>query len=680
MSDNLLKIGSSAILSNSALLATTSNNIANVNSQGYNRQRTEYQANILGLGVGRGTTERLVNDFAVRQNWRDTSGTGFAQQYLSEASRVDGLFSNPANSIATGMTDLFKQLQTTNNDPASAAARQLVIGSSQALLNKFTTLSSQVLDQNTYINQQLSIHVSAANTQIGVIADLNREIVSYGNSPGKPPPLDLLDKRDEAIRKLSELMELQVLDAENGEKQVFLSNGQSLVLENGKFNVLNLAGDPDPQYQKLELRADGRSSVVVSVSEDQLGGKIGGLLKFRSEVLEPTKNKLGQLAIGFADAFNSQNKLGMDSDGQIGGNIFNLPGYAGLAYKDNVGTGTVTGTFVPGLGKEVPANEFRIVFSNATNFTVEALDSSGNVVTTRPEAPATSYTLAGPGPYTFTSSDTEDLFGLEFTITNGGAAFANGDMITMKPLSDAAHSLTLATTRPEALAMASPIRGQKANTNLGNAEVDAVKVSSIGEPGNRLVPPSTLTDGPFSITYLGNNEFRIEDSGAPAIVETVTFAGTQYENLLASSVNFANAGFDFSIKGSPSVGDTFSIEYNVGGFKDNRNGLLLSELQNADTIRINAAVFPNADKYQSYNQAYGSMIGFVGERTSQARVASNSATSLLEQSAAWKESLSGVSMDEEAANLIRFQQAYSAAAKILSTSQTIFDTLLQAAR
>ncbi len=131
----------------------------------------------------------------------------------------------------------------------------------------------------------------------------------------------------------------------------------------------------------------------MSVSEDQLGGKIGGLLKFRSEVLEPTKNKLGQLAIGFADAFNSQNKLGMDSDGQIGGNIFNLPGYAGLAYKDNVGTGTVTGTFLPGLGKEVPANEFRIVFSNATNFTVEALDSSGNVVTTRPEAPATSYDI-----------------------------------------------------------------------------------------------------------------------------------------------------------------------------------------------------------------------------------------------------------------------------------------------
>ncbi len=222
MSDNLLKIGSSAILSNSALLATTSNNIANVNSQGYNPSAYRVSKPILlSLGVGRGTTERLVNDFAVRQNWRDTSGTGFAQQYLSEASRVDGLFSNPANSIATGMTDLFKQLQTANNDPASAAARQLVIGLYQALLNKFTTLSSQVLDQNTYINQQLSIHVSAANTQIGVIADLNREIVSYGNSPGKPPPLDLLDKRDEAIRKLSELMELQVLDAGMAKNRFF---------------------------------------------------------------------------------------------------------------------------------------------------------------------------------------------------------------------------------------------------------------------------------------------------------------------------------------------------------------------------------------------------------------------------------------------------------------------------
>ena len=173
---------------------------------------------------------------------------------------------------------------------------------------------------------------------------------------------------------------------------------------------------------------------------------------------------------------------------------------------------------------------------------------------------------------------------------------------------------------------------------------------------------------------------EIEDAGAPPVTETITFAGTDYQNLLGGSVNFANAGFDFSVKGAPKVGDTFSIDYNTGGFEDNRNGLMLGNLQNADMVRINAATTVNADKYQTFNQAYSELVGTVGTQTSQARVAAASSKSLLEQTSAWHESLSGVSLDEEAADLVRFQQTYAAAAKILSTSQTIFDTLLQASR
>ena len=675
MSDNLLRIGTSAILASTALLSTTSNNIANLNTPGYSRQRTEFESNMLGLGVGRGTTERLVNDFAQKQMWRDTSSVSYANQYLSEASRVDALLSDQSNSISTGMSSFFSQLQTAINDPTNAASRQLVMGSAQTLLNKFNTLSNQMTEQNKYISQQLETDAQSANEKITVIAQLNQEILAYGNNPGKPPPLDLLDKRDQAIKELSGLVDINVLDAANGDKQIFLSSGQSLVIENGKFSLFSVAGNPDPNRKTLQLRAASNPNVLINVSETQLGGKIGGSLQFRSAVLDPAQKELGQLALAFTDAFNTQNRLGMNADGNLGGDLFTLPTFAAWPFSGNTGAGTITASVAAGQGKNIPANDVRITFTAADAFTVEAVDASGNVI------PGTAISRAAVVfPVTVTSDDTNDFFGLNITLANGAPAFAAGDRFDLKPLSNAAQNISLATNRPEALAFASPLKGEKTLENLGNAEIDKLSVSSVGQAGNRLSLPANFTDGPVSVTYLGNNQFLIEDAGAPVVSETVTFAGTDYQNLLGASVNFADAGFDFSVKGVPQVGDTFSIDYNTGGFEDNRNGLSLGNLQNADMVRINAASTVNADKYQTFNQAYSELVGFVGTQTSQARVTAASSKSLLEQTTAWHESLSGVSLDEEAADLVRFQQTYAAAAKILSTSQTIFDTLLQAAR
>lgn len=675
MSDNLLRIGTSAILASTALLSTTSNNIANLNTPGYSRQRTEFEANMLGLGVGRGTTERLVNDFAQKQMWRDTSSFSYANQYLSEASRVDTLLSDQSNSISTGMSSFFSQLQTAINDPTNAASRQLVVGSAQTLLNKFNTLSSQMTEQDKYLSQQIEIDAADANEQISLIAQLNQEIIAYGNNPGKPPPLDLYDQRDQAIKDLSALVDINVLDSENGDKQVFLSTGQTLVLENGKFSLFSVAGSPDPNRKILQLQASTNPNVLINVSESQLGGKIGASLEFRTNVLDPAQRELGQLALAITDGFNTQNRLGMNADGNLGGDLFVLPSFTALPFSSNTGTGVITASVAAGQGKNIPANDIRITFTAADAFTAEAVDALGNVI------PGTAISRTGVTyPVTVTSDDANDFFGLSISLNNGAPPFAAGDKFDLKPLSIAAQNISLATSRPEDLALASPLKGEKTLTNLGNAEIDKLTISSVGQAGNRLIQPDTFTDGPLAVTYLGNNQFLLEDSGTPAVSETITYAGTDYQNLLAASTNFTNAGFDFSVKGVPKVGDTFSIDYNVGGFEDNRNGLMLGNLQNADMVRINAATTVNADKYQTFNQAYSELVGTVGTQTSQARVASASSKSLLDQTTAWHESLSGVSLDEEAADLVRFQQTYAAAAKILSTSQTIFDTLLQAAR
>ena len=672
MSDNLLRIGTSAILANTTLLNTTSNNIANINTEGYTRQRTEFESQILGLGVGKGTTERLVSEFTQKQLRRDTSNYNFAQQYVTEANRVDALFSNPANSIATGINDLFKQFQIANNEPATVANRQLIIGSSQALLDKFNTLSSLVLDQDNFVNQQLDIYTGEANAYIKQIADLNIEIASFGTGASRPVPLDLLDKRDLAIKNLSEMVDIRTLDADNGEKLVFLATGQSLVVERGDFSLMALRGDPDPAERELKLQLSSRSSVERDIDIDLVGGKIGGLLSFREEILVPTQNRLGQLALSMTDALNTQNRLGMDLNGKIGGNLFTLPVSSGFALSDNTGTGSVDVTIEPGQGGSLPPNDFLLTVE-AGGVRIQALDSAGKVV-----AGSDKVVAVGGYPATINSADAGgDLYGLEITLSAG---LAVGDQFELKPLSTASRTVQMATTRPEDIALAAPVRTEFTVNNIGNAQISDLTVTDTTPatlPAYGFDTPSGLINGPWTMTYVGGNSFEIVDNlGNP--VATSTYPSGQYQDIFAQAG--VDVGFDFSVSGVPNVGDTFTISFNDGGFNDNRNGLALSAIQTEQTTRLNPLSSPTGTNSVNFNQSYAQMVSLIGERTSQGRNSEAATGALLAQTTAWYESLSGVSLDEEASNLVRFQQTYAAAARIISTSQTVFDTLLAAVR
>ena len=591
---------------------------------------------------------------------------------MTEANRVDALFSNPANSIATGINDLFKQFQIANNEPATVANRQLIIGSSQALLDKFNTLSSLVLDQDNFVNQQLDIYTGEANAYIKQIADLNIEIASFGTGASRPVPLDLLDKRDLAIKNLSEMVDIRTLDADNGEKLVFLATGQSLVVERGDFSLMALRGDPDPAERELKLQLSSRSSVERDIDIDLVGGKIGGLLSFREEILVPTQNRLGQLALSMTDALNTQNRLGMDLNGKIGGNLFTLPVSSGFELSDNTGTGNVDVTIEPGQGGSLPPNDFLLTVE-AGGVRIQALDSAGKVV-----AGSDKVVAVGGYPATINSADAGgDLYGLEITLSAG---LAVGDQFELKPLSTASRTVQMATTRPEDIALAAPVRTEFTVNNIGNAQISDLTVSDTTPatlPAYGFDTPSGLINGPWTMTYVGGNSFEIIDNlGNP--VATSTYPSGQYQNIFAQAG--VDVGFDFSVSGVPNVGDTFTISFNDGGFNDNRNGLALSAIQTEQTTRLNPLSSPTGTNSVNFNQSYAQMVSLIGERTSQGRNSEAATGALLAQTTAWYESLSGVSLDEEASNLVRFQQTYAAAARIISTSQTIFDTLLAAAR
>ena len=668
MSFNLLNIANSGIRASSDLLQTTSKNIANVNTEGYVRERTEHTT-MIDNQVGRGETYRLLNEFAQKQLNRDTSNKTFFDQFESEANRIDTLFSQESNSVSTSLNSFFNNVQEALNQPSSTVARSLVMSDAKNLLDQMDRLSGIVLEQKKVVNEQLQIFSKEANTLIENISSLNQKIVGINGTNSASDASSAYNERDKAIRNLSELIDIETLDGPNGEKLVFMGTGEAVVMQNGTFNLFSMSADPDPNFQELRLDVNGGKAVPLDVDASKLKGKIGGLLAFRDDILIPTQNQLGQMGLAIADSFNQQNHLGMDASGQLGGDIFEIPSVGGFPYQNNTGTASITATVEPGMGSELPASDFIITYTaNPNEVSIQPIDNKGEPLGN----PSLANVVAGVIDSSTVVSG--ESFGLQISVVGAGNA---GDQFQVKLNSGAAGNISLLTGRGEDLALASPVRTAADGDNTGTASISAGEVSDV-TTGSFTTSPLALANGPINIVKTANpDEYIISDN---INTTTVTIIPPANNLLNQAGGAFATYGFDFNIEGTPAAGDSFTLEFNEGGFDDNRNGLKLAELQNGDLVRQNVVTSTSADNHKTFNQAYAGLVTEIGVVISQARTNGAAFDALAEQSEAWYESLSGVNLDEEAANLLRFQQSYAASAQVLSAARSIFETLLSAAR
>ncbi|RQM63882.1 flagellar hook-associated protein FlgK, partial [Aeromonas enteropelogenes] len=416
MASDLLGIGTSGVLAQQRLLQTTSNNIVNLNSQGYVRERTLVYTNSIGLGTGDMVTERVINSYAQGEMRRDTSAYHASATRFEQLSTVDGLLGDTSNSVGTAITSYFKAFHTANESPAEIGGRKTTMTELGNLVNRFHTLSGQFDTQMDTINKRIEDETKQVNSLLNSINDLNQAILRTQGSPEEN--LMLFDQRDEAIRKLSEKMDIRTVPQANGSMLVNLSTGHSLVLDGGVAQFQTVAGDPDSRSLELKLTM-GKNEA--DIDHTIFGGALGGLFAARDD-LEPTQRELGQLAIAMADAMNRQNHLGMDLDNEIGGDIFSLPSSKGLPYSDNAGTAGATVNFVPGKGGEVTTFDYEIQFSSATGYEVFSLDKDGN---------RTSITTGTTPPTTFEIPG----HGLSVDLTGAPAA---GDKLLLQPTKHAA--------------------------------------------------------------------------------------------------------------------------------------------------------------------------------------------------------------------------------------------------
>lgn len=705
---DIFTIASSGLNAQQGLLNTTANNIANVNTEGYVRQRGTLEEQSVG-GVLLGNVERVVDKFAQEQFIRDTSALGEADQYRQKLDQLDNIFASEAISAAEGMSRYFAALQTVNDDPNNNAAREIVISEAEAMVRQFNNLDNYLGTSVEVVNQELDEKLGQANDLIQVIADLNTQIKSTQFAQQSSGTESVKNKRDQALVELSELVEITTQQRTDGSTLVFMNTGQALVLEDGTFNVFSQNGNPDPTYKDLQLQVPDDANITIPLDDADLGGQIGGLIRYRDDVLEPNIRELGQIALALTDAMNEQNKLGMDLDNQLGTDLFTTPEFGGLSYDDNTTTTNINARIPDGGGREITSADYQVTIDAVTtgapdtvDITIALLNADGTAVTDS-SGNAITQTLLGVEATAgvFTTIPAGNIGGdLELEFPDGDN-YAAGDQFLLQPAKEAAGAIAMATNRPEDLALASPIRVESSLNNLGSAEVSSISVTNTFVDNTNADSRSSAFDGagglqtpgnspdtgglgaPTTIVFTAADSYEVRDS-AGTVITTVNNA-TSLENLLSQAeavpwdAEFIALddypGYDLSIEGTPQAGDTFTINYNTNGFSDNSNGLELAGLQEEDTmLRGNDG---NSTQI-TFHEAYAGIVTEIGSKAASAEVSYDAAVAMERLSKEWMDSVSGVSLDEEASDLIRFQQAYSASARVLTTAQSLFQTILGA--
>ncbi|MBB3641222.1 MULTISPECIES: flagellar hook-associated protein FlgK [unclassified Variovorax] len=650
MSGSLFYTGLSGLGVARSALMTTAHNTANAYTAGYSRQVSEIAtgsaiasgSGFIGSGANVSTISRSYDRYLTAQLSSAQSASAALATNSTQINRIDTLLADKTSGIAPLMQSFFTSIQGVANTPADPAARQQMISSAQALANKFRATDQYLSDLNSSVNEQIVGSVDQINTYASKIASLNQQISQISAMAGGQPPNDLLDQRDQLVSQLSQVVDVKVLQQDNGKYNVFIATGQSLVVGDYASTMAAVNSAADPTRKAVALQ--GFAGNTAELPDGAItGGVLGGLLSFRNETLIPTQNAIGRLAMSVSDTVNAQHKLGVDLNGALGKDFFtqSVPG----AISNSRNTGNL---------------QLDATLSDASKLTTS--DYSVNVTD-----------VAGTLTYTVTRLSDKTSMGsfTTFPITFDGVSLSAGsgtaqagDSFLIQPTRTGARDLDVLTRDAAKVAAASPVITGKAAGNKGSAALGAATVDA-SYPSTPLAGTVTLSFDAAS----GNL------SGFPATSPvTVTLAdGTSTTYAAGAPVPYtagAKMSFDgitVSMTGAPAQGDTFTIGNNTAGVSDGSNALLLGALQRKTTMANGTATF---------NGAYSQIVSDVGNRAMAVKVAATTQDSVTSQIKASQQAISGVVQDEETANLLMFQQMYQANAKVIQTASTIFDTIL----
>ena len=664
MSSNLLSIGTQALTSNQTALSYTGQNIANVNTDGYSRQRVNFETQqppILGVVIG--DIQRLTDQFLVEQVWRDQSAASSSEQMSSKISLLDNLMVSESTSLSTQLDDYFAAMQRTVDDPLFIANRQLFLAEAEQIVSSFQNFDSRLREQQTLMNTEVRSITTKINALSQGIAQLNVKISSL--AAGQQNYNSLVDERDQLIKEMSQYISVDVISPDGGiTANINLNNGEPLVVSGRAASLSVRDGSPDPVQVDIYL---SRGAVDAKVT-NQLGeGSLGGLFQYRDEVLQPVIREVGRLAIVFGNAMNEQHRKGMDLNGDMGQDLFT---------RQNTGVASAADTnkavgVVPRVSfydvNTLTASNYEFEMTGVDSFRIRRL-SDGQLFESKDllEFAATdaSADLNQSGVYQWsTDGNTLNLSLDGFTLNlSGSERPKNGDRFLVQPTGDGARQMGLEITNPRMLALASPVRVTGASTNAGNIEVANISITNAEDSSPLRIDPDSVF--PLEIVFNADGTYSVFDTTDPANPGPATASGNYVSG---EAIDFGT--FEVTFEREPKAGDRFALEFNTDGFSDNTNALAMAALQKQPLVNG-----------FSFQDSYGQMLARVGTQANVASTAYSANLAVLQASEQALSSVAGVNLDEEAAKLIQYQQAYTASTRLISTYQTLFESLIGAVR
>lgn len=623
---SVLSTGTSALLAFQRALATTSHNVANIKTPGYSRQKVDFAtANPQNYGygdVGNGTritdVRRVADQLAISRLLDGSGELARLKQLSTMADRVDAMFSDASTNVAGVWSNFFDSVSGLSSNASGSADRQNVLDSGKTLANRFQQLNTQLNNLNGEVNNGLIAGATEINRLAQEIAQLNGSI---GSNAATAAP-DLLDRRDQLIANLVGYTGGNAVMQDGGIMNVYTAGGQALVVGTTASKVTTVTDPYQPERLQLALESQGQK---ITIDGKTLGGQIGGLLEFRNTMLTPAQAELGKLAIGMASSFNDVHRQGADLYGNMGGDFFTIGNPRITANSSNTGTASMSASF--GDLSKLDGQNIVMKF-DGTQWQATRADTGATIP------------MTGTG----TAADPLVLNGVSLVMSGTPA---KDDRFLLQPTAGVAGSMEVAITDTSRIAAAAPIKGSAAMANTGTGKLTGVKVTDAGNPALR---------NPAAIVFTSATEYTIDGVGP----NTYTAGQTITAN-----------GWSFVLDGAPKQGDTFTIGPTPAGSSDNSNALLLAKVEDAKTFNAGTVTLSGA---------LGGLTTQVGAAARSAEYSLQAQQVITDQAQAARDSISGVNLDEEAADMLRLQQAYQAASQLISTADTMFQTILGAVR
>lgn len=645
----LLAIGKTGLYAAQAALNTTGHNITNANVAGYSRQVVVQATNAaLDTGVGfQGTgtnisqIKRYSDNFLNTQVRTAQASVSGLESYYSQIKQIDNLLADSTSGLSPALQNFFSGVQDMAANGASVPSRQAMLSSAESLATRMQSLDARLGEIRNGVNSQIEASVTTINTYAGQIAKMNDQIGNYASSAQRPPN-DLLDQRDQLVLELNKFVKATVTPGDNNSYTISIGNGQPLVVGQDSYKLATMASPTDLSRVEVGYQLGDKVSVLPDGALS--GGELGGMLEFRTNSLDKAQSQLGKIAIGMAFEFNAQHKLGLDQNGNPGKDFFNVaPAYVAKSINNSPSsTAEMTAKVVD--PSKLADTDYQIKF-DGQNYKVMSLTDK-NTTTVTPNADGSATLTLGGVEMTFAGSARE------------------GDTFLVRPTINGANDFKVLATDVSQIAAAAPISTSAPLTNTGTGKVSEGKVDSNFLAGGMTLPVtlSIGEDGAVTGFPAGVAVTVTDASGKPVPAGDLAFK---------DGATYSFGGVSITLNGKPNAGDQFTVAANAGGVGDTRNIAALGQLQTKNIFNGGTATLQSS---------YAQMVSEVGNKTREVQLNAQAGNALLEQSVGAQADVSGVNLDEEAANLMKYQQAYQASSKVMQIAGTIFDTLLSIAR